>query len=99
MTRRSRKPRFVAWFAAAGLLLAVAGALAHEYDHALAKHDAPCALHVFADHSGKGSPALAPLAAAAALGGALLPDVVAPPARCLLAAPRARAPPLLLRNT
>lgn len=95
---RNRR-QLTAWLAAAGLLLAVAGALAHEYDHTLHKHDAPCALHVFADHSGKGTPAAAPVLAAVAPGNALLPDIALPPARWLLSAPRARAPPLFLQNT
>lgn len=40
--------RFAAWLLAAFFLLTQAAALAHEYDHALHKHDAPCAQHFFA---------------------------------------------------
>lgn len=45
---RTRIPPFVAWLLAAFFLLAQGAALSHEYDHALHKHDAPCAQHFFA---------------------------------------------------
>lgn len=44
---RSHVSPFVAWLLAAFFLLVQTAALAHEYDHALHKHDAPCAQHFF----------------------------------------------------
>ena len=40
--------RIVAWLLAGLFLLTQAAALAHEYDHALHKHNVPCAQHFFA---------------------------------------------------
>ncbi len=79
---------------AAALLGAQAAAVTHEYDHALHKHDAPCALHIYADHSSKAAPASVPAAPCAAPAGHPLPDAAFPTTYGLLAACRARAPPL-----
>lgn len=45
--------RLAAVLFALTLFAAAAAALAHEFDHVLHKHDAPCALHLYADHVGK----------------------------------------------
>ena len=45
---RSSRFHLAAWLLAGFFLLAQAGALAHEYDHALHKHEVPCAQHFFA---------------------------------------------------
>ncbi len=58
---RSRVSPFVAWLLAAFFLLAQGAALSHEYDHALHKHEAPCAQHFFAGGLDTGSAASAPL--------------------------------------
>lgn len=58
----SSRFRFAAWLLAGFFLLAQGAALAHEYDHALHKHDAPCAQHFFAG-SLKASAAASPLPA------------------------------------
>jgi hypothetical protein len=42
------------------LWLAQTAAAVHEYQHTLHAHDAPCALHVFADHHDKAPTAKAP---------------------------------------
>jgi len=67
--RRSRF-RFAAWLLAGFFLLSQAAALAHEYDHALHKHDAPCAQHFFAGSLKAGAaaslpPAFVPMAVSA----------------------------------
>ncbi|OGI40945.1 MAG: hypothetical protein A2V91_05025 [Candidatus Muproteobacteria bacterium RBG_16_64_10] len=41
--------RIVAWLLAGLFLLTQVAALAHEYDHALHKHNVPCAQHSFAN--------------------------------------------------
>jgi hypothetical protein len=58
MTRRYLAPLLLA----AALLLAQVTAFAHEYQHSLHQHDAPCALHVLGDQLGN-----APVAASSAL--------------------------------
>lgn len=79
----------------AALLAAQAAVLAHEYDHALAKHNAPCVLHFYADHLGKTAPAIVPTAPAVVVPAARpLPDVVLAPRLGLFNARRTRAPPL-----
>jgi hypothetical protein len=85
--------RFPAWFLAAVFLAAQGAALAHEYDHALAKHDAPCAQHVFANHLDKVPAAKAPAPAVALATHA--PCAAALPAACSrpLPAYQGRAPP------
>jgi len=45
---RINRSRVASWLLAALFLLAQTGALAHEYDHALHKHNVPCAQHFFA---------------------------------------------------
>ncbi|MEK7815509.1 MAG: hypothetical protein AAB294_01650 [Pseudomonadota bacterium] len=45
---RPNTSRIFIWLLAALFLLAQTGALAHEYDHALHKHNVPCAQHFFA---------------------------------------------------
>ncbi|MBI3574898.1 MAG: hypothetical protein HY083_04525 [Gammaproteobacteria bacterium] len=45
---RINRSRVASWLFAALFLLAQTGALAHEYDHALHKHEVPCAQHFFA---------------------------------------------------
>jgi hypothetical protein len=72
-------------------------ALAHEFEHVLHQHDAPCGLHVAADHlvivSAPG-PALGMLLVPSTDGAAFaIGHLPAPPARPSLA----RAPPLLFR--
>jgi hypothetical protein len=64
---RSCVPPFVAWLLAAFFLLAQATALAHEYDHELHKHDAPCAQHFFAGNTEAGAAASTPLPLAPAI--------------------------------
>lgn len=44
---RINRLRIAAWLLAVLFLLAQAGAQAHEYDHALHKHEVPCAQHFF----------------------------------------------------
>jgi hypothetical protein len=62
-SRRMRVP--IQWLVAAALLLVTASALQHELDHALEHHDEPsCALHLFADHTGKTFASATPLDAA-----------------------------------
>lgn len=62
--------RPAAWLLTGFFLLAQATALAHEYDHELHKHDAPCAQHFFAGSLKAGAaaslpPAFAPVAVTA----------------------------------
>ena len=45
---RINRSRVASWLFAALFLLAQGAALAHEYDHALHKHNVPCAQHFFA---------------------------------------------------
>jgi hypothetical protein len=45
---RINRSRVASWLLATLFLLAQSGALAHEYDHALHKHNVPCAQHFFA---------------------------------------------------
>jgi hypothetical protein len=79
---------------AALFIVVQATALAHEIKHVTHQHDAPCGLHVVADHLAMApapEPALAvvvePLAAPLP---ASLDAVIAPPPRCS----EARAPPV-----
>jgi hypothetical protein len=83
-----------------GLLVAVfiavqAAALSHEFEHLLNRHDAPCGLHVAADHQvivvAPPPPAAAPLAAASR-SFSVSPQL--PPPHLALPGD-ARAPPLL----
>lgn len=57
---RTRVPPIVAWLLAAFFLLAQTAALAHEYDHALHKHNTPCAQHFFAGSLDAGAAASVP---------------------------------------
>lgn len=45
---RINRSRVASWLLATLFLLTQVAALAHEYDHALHKHNAPCAQHFFA---------------------------------------------------
>jgi len=57
---RAHVPPFVAWLLTAFFLLAQGTALAHEYDHELHKHDAPCAQHFFVGNFKAGAVASLP---------------------------------------
>lgn len=57
---RTRVPPIVAWLLAAFFLLAQGAALSHEYDHALHKHEVPCAQHFFAGSLDAGAAAKTP---------------------------------------
>lgn len=91
--RKTHKPG-LAWLVAAGLLLVQLAALTHEFDHALHKHETPCALHIYSNHLGKSlatnvclvSPVLAHEAA-------LSPDI-APVPLARVVDYRVRAPPV-----
>lgn len=90
----SVKLRRLAALAAAAFLAAQAAALAHEFDHALHKHNAPCALHLYADHLGKSPPAASGVSLPATVAEdrpPVAPDVCA--SRTPLSTLRARAPP------
>ena len=50
MTARKLKAHFVAAMLAFAVAFVAGGALAHELDHRLHKHDLPCALHFYAGH-------------------------------------------------
>lgn len=97
-TASRRLPRLVAVLAVALAVVFVAAqgaALAHEIAHVLHLHDAPCALHVVADHlvmapAPEPAPAVV-LAPAIGSESSTLPVVPGPPAR----PSAARAPPLL----
>ncbi len=89
----TRVPPIVAWLLAAFFLLAQGAALSHEYDHALHKHEAPCAQHFFAGSLDAGAaakplPPVAPVTVAA-FGFFTTLDL---PSRAI-AAYRGRAPP------
>lgn len=93
MTARQLKANIAAAVLAFTVAFVAGGALAHELDHQLHKHDLPCALHFYAGHldgiatAGVALPAL--LAASAA---PILSAAVTPP--CRLIVPYAvRAPP------
>lgn len=59
-TARINRLRIASWLLAALFLLAQAGAQAHEYDHALHKHEVPCAQHFFAGSLDAGAAAAIP---------------------------------------
>lgn len=87
--------RIVAWLLAGLFLLTQVAALAHEYDHTLHKHEAPCAQHSFASGLDTAAAAVPPTAVARVVAAA----PASHPAFDLLAAPAAayavRAPPRL----
>jgi hypothetical protein len=81
------------WALTVAIAFVAGGALAHEYDHALHKHDAPCAQHFFAGNLEAGAaasqpPAFAPVAVSAF---GFLPTYHLPSR--FAAAYRGRAPP------
>ncbi len=90
---RARVSPLIAWLLAAFFLLAQGAALSHEYDHALHKHEAPCAQHFFAGSLGTGlvanAPSLVTPATVAVFG---LPSTSDLPSRTLTAY-HGRAPP------
>lgn len=61
---KTHKPG-LAWLVATGLLLVQLAAMAHEFDHVLQQHEAPCALHIYSNHLGKSLAAHAGLALSA----------------------------------
>jgi hypothetical protein len=89
------KRRFINWLIAAALLLAQTAAIAHEYDHALNKHDAPCALHAYCEHAGKALVGNAPAAVLPELVGTALAASGSTLTSRVIAAYAARAPPSL----
>lgn len=90
---RVRVSSIVAWLLAAFFLLAQGAALSHEYDHALHKHEAPCAQHFFAGNldAGAAASALPPVAPSLLAAFDLLPAYDLPSRT--IAAYRGRAPP------
>jgi hypothetical protein len=93
----SGQPRFVAWLLAAVLLITQAAALAHEYDHALGQHEAPCALHAYCQHGGKGLASNAPVTVTVVLADTPHPESAVALTSRAIAAYAARAPPTLSR--